>query len=125
MNYTIKSISPMLETKSLKETLAFYTEILGFTNDGYFEDWGWMSLKKDGLSIMFITPNEHRNIPEPIMSGSLYISTENVDEVWADLKDKCKVSYPIEDFSYGMREFAILDNNGYMIQFGKHSQMTK
>jgi uncharacterized glyoxalase superfamily protein PhnB len=120
MKYTIKSITPMLETKSMKETLAFYTEILGFKNDGYFEDWGWMNVKKDGFAIMFTTPNEHRNIPEPIMSGSLYINTDNVDEVWQELKDKCKVCYPVEDFSYGMREFAVYDNNGYLIQFGKH-----
>jgi hypothetical protein len=24
----------------------------------------------------------------------------------------------MEDFAYGMREFAIYDNNGYMLQFG-------
>jgi hypothetical protein len=29
-----------------------------------------------------------------------------------------KIAYPMEDFEYGMREFAIYDNNGYMLQFG-------
>ncbi|MBS1492401.1 MAG: VOC family protein [Bacteroidetes bacterium] len=122
MNYSVRSITPMLETKSMKDTLQFYTQILGFENDGYSEEWGWMSLKKNGLSIMFITPNDHRNFPEPIMSGSLYINTNEVDDVWNELKDKCKVCYPIEDFSYGMREFAIYDNNGYLLQFGKETR---
>lgn len=27
--------------------------------------------------------------------------------------------YPVEDFGYGMREFAIYDNNGYLLQFGQ------
>lgn len=30
-----------------------------------------------------------------------------------------RVCYPIEDFHYGMREFAIFDNNGYLLQFGQ------
>lgn len=29
------------------------------------------------------------------------------------------VVYPIETFAYGMREFAIRDNNGYILQFGR------
>jgi len=30
------------------------------------------------------------------------------------------VVYPIESFDYGMREFAIRDNNGYILQFGAY-----
>jgi hypothetical protein len=29
------------------------------------------------------------------------------------------IFYPVEDFSYGLREFAIRDNNGYILQFGQ------
>ena len=28
----------------------------------------------------------------------------------ADLKDRVKIAYPLEEFHYGMREFAIYDN---------------
>ena len=34
-------------------------------------------------------------------------------------QDQCEVVYPIEDFDYGMREFAIRDNSGYLLQFGQ------
>lgn len=67
---------------------------------------------------MFSTPNVHRNIPKPIMSGSLYIKTNEVETLWESLKDICTICYPLEDFEYGMREFAIYDNNGYLLQFG-------
>jgi len=30
-----------------------------------------------------------------------------------------RICYPIETFEYGMREFAIYDNNGYLLQFGE------
>ena len=35
------------------------------------------------------------------------------------VKDKAKIVYPLEDFEWQMREFAIYDNNGYMLQFGQ------
>lgn len=39
--------------------------------------------------------------------------------MWWKLKDKARVCYGIEIFEYGMREFAIYDNNGYLLQFGQ------
>ena len=36
-----------------------------------------------------------------------------------ELKDKARVCHDIENFQCGMREFAIYDNNGYLLQFGK------
>jgi len=35
------------------------------------------------------------------------------------LKDKAEVACGIENIEYGMREFAVLDNNGYMLQLGQ------
>jgi len=34
-------------------------------------------------------------------------------------KQNKTIVYPIENFYYGMREFAIRDNNGYILQFGQ------
>ena len=52
-------------------------------------------------------------------NGSLYFQPDDVDLLWNDLKNKAPVVYPIENFTYGMREFAIRDNSGYILQFGK------
>lgn len=68
---------------------------------------------------MFTLRNEHSIIAKPTMTGSIYINPENVDEVWEHLKDKVAIEYPIENFDYGMREFAIRDCNGYLVQFGQ------
>ena len=43
----------------------------------------------------------------------------NVDLFWERIKDNVKICYPIENFEYGMREFGIYDNNGYLLQFGE------
>jgi len=109
----------MLETPDISATVEFYTRVLGFTTENYDPDMGWVSLKSGNINIMFALPNQHRNIPKPIMSGSLYFNTNNVDDVWESIKEFTLICYPIENFDYGMREFAIFDNNGYLLQFGQ------
>ena len=44
---------------------------------------------------------------------------DDANALWLQLKDKATVVYPIEEFDYGMREFAIRDINGYILQFGQ------
>lgn len=53
------------------------------------------------------------------MTGSLYMYPSDINQLWESLKDKTDIEWPIQDFHYGMREFAILDNNGYRIIIGK------
>lgn len=44
-----------------------------------------------------------------------------MDALWAQLREKAAVVYPIESFDYGMREFAIRDVDGYVLQFGQET----
>jgi uncharacterized glyoxalase superfamily protein PhnB len=108
----------MLSTKQLRETVDFYTEVLGFECPNFVEEWGWAALGFGEIELMFALPNAHMPFDGPIFTGSLYFNVESADEVWEKVKDATKVCYPIEDFDYGMREFAIYDNNGYLLQFG-------
>ena len=115
----LTEIRPMLWTKDLKGSVSFYTSILGFTCNALNTAWGWASLSLDTVSIMFAVPNAHEPFDKPMLTGSLYINTDDVDALWQQLKDRTRICYPIEDFEYGMREFAIYDNNGYLLQFGQ------
>ena len=60
----------------------------------------------------------------PTFTGSLYFHTDDVDTLWQRLKDRARICYPIDNFEYGMREFAIYDNNGYLLQFGQPLRLT-
>jgi uncharacterized glyoxalase superfamily protein PhnB len=115
----INKLTPMLSTKKMRETVDFYTGILGFTCPNFVEDWGWAVVTHGEVEIMFCLPNAHLPFEKPIFTGSFYFNVENVDEIWEKLKDQAEISYPIEDFDYGMREFAVFDNNGYLLQFGQ------
>jgi uncharacterized glyoxalase superfamily protein PhnB len=114
---TLNNLSPMLWTKDLNSSVQFYTETLGFTCDS--KAGGWASVKRDGIRIMLSLPNDHEPFQKSMFTGSFYFDCDGVDTLWASLKDKTKVCYAIEDFEYGRREFAIYDNNGYILQFGQ------
>ncbi|MDH6209447.1 putative glyoxalase superfamily protein PhnB [Chryseobacterium sp. BIGb0186] len=119
MNMKFKSLQPILWTENLDETIGFYLHILGFSLNERNEDWQWASLQKDGIQIMISKPNQHEQLNRICFSGSFYFNVENVDEVWEDLKIKANICYEIETFEWGMREFAIYDNNGYILQFAQ------
>lgn len=117
MKYT--DLRPIIWTDKLEETIEFYLSVLGFSLDEKNEEWGWASLSKDTVGIMLAKPNPHMPFDKPIFTGSFYFNTDDVDTLWETLKTKAKVCYEIETFEWEMREFAIYDNNGYILQFGQ------
>ena len=115
----LTELRPMLWTENLNESVEFYTNILGFICNENNEEWGWASLHKDNVAVMLARPNAHTPFKKAIFTGSFYFNTDDIDALWNELKDKTKVCYEIDNFEYGMREFAIYDNNGYLLQFGQ------
>jgi hypothetical protein len=113
------ALRPVIYSKQVKYTVEYYIEMLGFTCNGYTEDWSWASLSRDEVEIMVSYPNTHTPFDKPTFTGSLYFTVDNVDELWSQLKEVTINCYELETFNYGMREFAIYDNNGYLLQFGQ------
>ena len=108
----------MLRTKDLNATIEFYTRRLGFVCDALSDEDGWAMLRRDAIGVMVATPKIHVPFDTPVFTGSLYFDVDDVAALWDELKDVVKIAYPLEAFHYGMREFAIYDNNGYMLKFG-------
>ncbi|MEZ5012730.1 MAG: VOC family protein [Chitinophagales bacterium] len=113
------NLRPMFWTEHIQETIDFYTQVLGFTCGARNDDWGWAAMHRDEVEIMIAKPNAHTPFDKPYFSGSIYINVDDVETLWNDLKDKVQICYPVEEFEWGMREFAIYDNNGYLLQFGE------
>lgn len=113
------ALRPVLWTENLDETIVFYMRVLGFSLMDRNNEWQWASLRKDEIYIMLSQPDKHEKNTSIGFSGSFYFNVNKVDDLWEDLKTKAKVCYEIETFEWGMREFAIYDNNGYILQFGE------
>lgn len=115
---TFTALRPILWTDHLDDTIGFYMQILGFTLMGRNDEWQWASIRKDDVQIM-LSQNDYEKPNGIGFTGSFYFNVDNVDELWEDLKTKAKICYEIETFEWEMREFAIYDNNGYILQFGQ------
>jgi len=118
-------LSPMLWTKHLNLTVGFYTTILNFKCDELNEKTGWASLSRDNVQVMLAVPKHHPEFKEAHFTGTIYIHTDDVEKIWRELKDKVEIVYPIDNFETGMREFAIYDNNRYVLQFGQEIDLNK
>jgi catechol 2,3-dioxygenase-like lactoylglutathione lyase family enzyme len=121
----LHKISPILWTKNLAETISFYTGVLGFSARSNFPD--FVTLTREEVEIMFIVPQDDEGnlseqqdfFPKSQLTGSLFIVTDDVDALWKSVSGNATIKTPIADRQYLMRDFSILDNNGYELVFGQ------
>jgi hypothetical protein len=105
---------PTLASLNLAETRAFF-ERLGFAVDFEYPD--YLGIHRDGVRSHFWLCNE-RHIAE---NTSCWIEVSGVDALYAEFKAH-GVIHPngaLEDKSWRMREFSILDCHGNLLRFGE------
>ena len=128
----LHKLSPILGTENLQQTISFYETVLGFQGRSNFPN--FVSLTREHVELMFIVPqdepegckegdNAETFFPKPVLTGSLFIVVEEVDKLWEAVKDKAIVKTFLADREYYMRDFSILDNNGYELVFGQDISM--
>lgn len=118
------NLRPILWVDDVRSTIDWYVLVLGFQEGNYSEEWQWGAVIRDEVEIMFAKPTQHSPYDGPKFTGSLYINTDHVETIWNRLKDSPFVYYGLETFEYGMKEFAIRDINGYILQFGQEVPST-
>lgn len=116
---TLTALRPMLWTEDLDGTIEFYRDVVGLECNERNDDWGWASLSLGDVGLMVARPNEHVSYSAIGFTGTFYFTVDDVEAMWLKVQDKARICYGIETFDYGMREFAVYDNNGYMLQFGQ------
>ncbi|HHX70833.1 MAG TPA: bleomycin resistance family protein [Gallicola sp.] len=121
------NMTPNLMVENVSETIKFYNEILEFNilqsvpnKDGGLQ---FAILEKDKLNLMV---QERRNFIEeyPTLTNekvqpsiSLYIQVEDIEKLYLKLKEKHEILKEMHKTFYGTSEFAIEDNNGYVLTF--------
>lgn len=117
-----EKIIPILYTKDLDGSIAFYTALMGFTLNDVNNELNWASLTNGPIELMLSAPVDLDEQGTPSFTGSFYFRVKNINEWWTTIQDKATICYPLEVFDWGMQEFAIYDNNGYVLQFGEPVQ---
>jgi catechol 2,3-dioxygenase-like lactoylglutathione lyase family enzyme len=124
------SVTPFFIVDDLPATLDFYQSKLGFNvpykggGDGEIDDY-WAFVGRDKIMLMFKAiasdvhphPNSSRH---PWASWDTYIYTDDPDSLFAELVAKnVPMHRELGNTSDGLRAFEIMDNNGYVLCFGR------
>lgn len=112
-------VIPTLPSRSLPRTVAFY-ETLGFEGDLIGQ--AYAIVKRGRIELHFFPYPDLK--PEECYSGC-YVRLSDVDSLYEELR---AANLPwhgiprmevVEDKPWGMREFALLDNDGNLLKFGR------
>jgi len=132
-----KKLTPNMMVENVGRTVDFYGDVLGFEfvmgvrEDGQEvvtqrQEGGTLAfavMKCGGVEMMFQT---RKSLSQEIpafggmgIGGSFtfYIDVEDVDGLYAKLKDKVTMIKDMQTTFYGKREFYIRDCNGYVLVF--------
>ncbi len=112
----------MLKSNDLQATIDFYSGVLGFVLDSASppHDPRICFLDHGPVHLCFYLDLERRD-PEPCLSGQLYFHVEDVRAYHRRIKDEVEIVWGPEVYSYGRREFAVRDPNGYILTFSEPS----
>lgn len=113
---------PILPSRDLRETLAFY-EALGFENRGAPpEEWSYLILGRGGIDLHFISQPD---VDPLTTAASCYLYVDDAADLHAtwseivvpDAATGSRVT-PLEHRDYGMAEFAVVDPSGNLVRVG-------
>jgi len=107
-------------------TARWYRDVLGFEFNAFpdAEPFEWASVRRDNVEIMlqrsvgYRKPDLDSLRPGGVWNAYFYVT--EVDQLFADIKDRVEVRRTPADQPYHLREFEIADLNGYVLVFGEN-----
>ena len=123
-----KKLTPNLLVASVERSLAFYVDTLGFARGMTVPDaspFVFAAVTSGDVEIFFNdAATAVKEYPafdgRPIgATGTMFIELEGVDALHERIKSSVTITMPLVTQFYGMREFAILDPDGYVITFAE------
>ncbi|WP_225042937.1 bleomycin resistance protein [Xanthomonas campestris] len=112
---------PILPSRSIAQTLTFY-RALGFTGDAHPHDAGYAILRRGDVELHFFA---HPDLDPAACYAGCYLRVTDVDAVYAAMRAAALPARgipridPVGDKSWGMREFAIVDESGNLLRIGQ------
>ena len=123
-NPRLQGISPFMIVADIVASAEYYRDRLGFRFDDY---WGdpprLVILYRDGVQIMLAAGNADTP-PNPNRTADgycwqAYVYVDDADAVFAEIEAAgADILRPPEDRFYGLRDFDVMDPDGYVLSFG-------
>ena len=121
-------VTPNLLVRDLDRSSAFYRDVLGFSVVATVPDaapfvFAWM--QRDGVNVFLndaaAAGQEYPALRGKPIGGSLtiYITMSGVDDYFKTVSPRAAIEATLETKPYGMREFAVVDPDGYVLTFAE------
>jgi catechol 2,3-dioxygenase-like lactoylglutathione lyase family enzyme len=110
-------LTPRFPVGDLEATLGFYRDELGFEVDVRWPDVEptFVILQKDAARVAFFTSEKAGS--ESRGGVELYIDVADAQALHDELAPRLSIAWGPEVYSYGCREFGVLDPDGYLVIF--------
>jgi catechol 2,3-dioxygenase-like lactoylglutathione lyase family enzyme len=110
-------VTPRLPVSDLSRTIAFYRDHFGFEVNVIWPRQipTFAILRRDGVGLSFFESIDHQT--GVIGYAELYIEVIDAQTLHDSLKTRLPIEWGPEVYSYGRREFAMRDPDGYLIIF--------
>ena len=109
----VHSTVPILASLDLNESVAFYTERLGFVLMAQFD--GYAIVGRDGCELHFYACDN----PLIAQNTSCYVRTSSTLLLYQEFKGLGADVKPPEDRPWGMKELYVIDPHGNLLKFGE------
>ena len=112
-----------LPVRNLRQTLDYYRDHLGF-----YEEWTWTNdegkvidggIRRDDMRLLFAEDPGFVDVINSYKKSRLPLMwfVDNVDEIFSEFqKRKIEFADTLKTHTYGLKEFAFVDINGYYIR---------
>jgi catechol 2,3-dioxygenase-like lactoylglutathione lyase family enzyme len=113
-----RRVTPRLPVADLGRSLAFWRDVLGFDVDVLWPEREptFAILERDQASIGLFSLGPHHG-RGTIGYAEIYLEAEDVRELHDTLRGQLPIEWGPEVYSYGRREFAVRDPDGYLVIF--------
>lgn len=111
----VHSTVPILASLNLDESVAFYTERLGFVLMAQLAD--YVIVGRDGCELHFYAC-DNALIAQ---NTSCYVRTSSTQALYLEFKGRGADVKPPEDRPWGMKELYVIDPHGNLLKFGEQA----
>jgi len=103
-----------ITVSNMKNSKAFYEEVLGFTPDEFYEPTNWQPYR---FNDQLFGIREKTGFVRPESFDITNFETDDVEELWARVKDKAAIVEELAPTPWGSYRFVVKDPDGYNVAF--------
>lgn len=118
----VSGTSTIVPVSNMADSLAFYTDVLGFAHEVGSVDYGYVLVRRGALMVAMVNAADEQALRAARTNISAQLWVEDLEGLWAELAPRLadlpegRVAAPFNQ-SYGTREFHIKDPDGFLMLF--------